>query len=129
MAKGAVLIGFGFTPTDADMEHAIKSGHIKNCDKVSLAQGTAQVSNDDAFAIYVHLARTQGWDFPGDLESFQLITRDGRKMWSVYPSSSVPAKISTTDLDEIAKSAIKRFEKENERKSRSSKRWWQFWKQ
>lgn len=126
MAKGAVLIGCGFTPTQADMEYAIKSGHIKNSEKVSLAQGKAQVSNDEAFAVYVHLARTQGWDFPGDLESFQLVTRDGRKMWSVYPSNNAPASVSTTDLDAIAKSAISTFEKEN--KHKSNKKWWQFWK-
>jgi|LGOV01.1.fsa_nt_gb hypothetical protein len=108
MAKGAVLIGCGFKPTQADVENAIEAGYIKNCDAVSTTSFDLEVDEKLAYATYISMSRERGWEDPGGLQAMRLTTRDGRQMWSVYPTGGAHTQ--------------------SPHQRTTSKKWWQFWK-
>lgn len=94
MTKGAVLIGYDFTPSNADFDAAFEDGHFKNCEKVLLAQGKAKMNKKGARELYFQLARKNGWDTLDNLKSYRIKSRDGRLMWSIYPTNNDPVTLT-----------------------------------
>ncbi len=60
MAKGAVLIGCGFKPTQADVRSAMEAGYIKNFDMVTTTWYQFEVDKELAYATYVEVGREKG---------------------------------------------------------------------
>jgi len=89
---GAVLIGCDFTPSNSDFNRALKDGHFRNCAKVLLTQGKANINKKEARELYLQLAHKNEWDVSGNLKSIRIKSLDGRLMWSVYPSSQTSSK-------------------------------------
>jgi len=119
MARGAVLIGCGFEPTDEDVQDAIQNGYVRNCGTVTTATAPEffKMNENRAVATYTHVARTNGWDYPDDFTAVKLTSSGGREMWSVYPSSGAPGQDSIPDLLQA-----------KQRAGETRKKWWQFWK-
>ena len=84
MAKGGILIGCGFKPTQADVENAIEAGHIKNCDAVSTTSFDLEVDEKLAYVTYISMLREKGWENLGGLQAMRLTTRDAGARCGVY---------------------------------------------
>ena len=85
MAKGAVLIGCGFMPTETEVYDAVQEGYLKNCDTVATLGFESQVAPDLILTTYVEIAREQGWVEPIGLQLSRFTTGGVQQMWSVYP--------------------------------------------
>jgi hypothetical protein len=123
MAKGAVLIGCGCVPTQADVQGAAKAGHIKNFDVVSTTglPSTIEVDEQIAYATYISMARDKGWDTEGDLQAIRLTTSDGRRMWAVSRAQSRDDRFREAGIERVTID-FSQFP------TSTPKRWWQFWK-
>ena len=89
MKKGGVLIGCGFTPTQALVQDAINSGDLKNCTTATTLSSPTNVERARklAPAAYIRCQRELGWDNPGELVVVELTTSQGQKMLAVYPKN------------------------------------------
>ena len=91
MACSAVLIGCGFTPSEADVNGAVQSGYVKNAGNVMAVQvPDEQITSDQAYSIYTSVREQEGWETPERLQAIEIVTEDERKVWSVYPADPEP---------------------------------------
>jgi len=89
MANSAVLIGCGFTPSEADVKGAVQSGYVRNAESVMAVKiPEEQITSDQAYSIYKTVSRREGWDQPERLQAVEIVAEGQRKVWSVFP---VPA--------------------------------------
>ena len=114
MTRGAILIGYGSLPTKADVQDAMKSRWIRNCDTVTTTSFPASVAPDRDlhFMTYLAAQKKKGWDAPGGLQAMKITTADGRVIYSVYPlAGDAPLGGADKPLQQA-----------------TQKSWWQFWK-
>ena len=89
MAYSAVLIGCGFTPSEADVNGAVRSGYVKNAESVMAVKvPEEQLTPDQAYSIYKTVGRREGWQTPERLQAVEIVAQDERKVWSVYPADA-----------------------------------------
>ncbi|MHC4717214.1 MAG: hypothetical protein ACYS5V_09610 [Planctomycetota bacterium] len=89
MAFAAVLIGCGYTPSEADVNGAVQVGYVRNAESVMAVKiPEEQITSDQAYSIYRTVREKEGWEQPERLQAIEIVTDDGRKAWSVYPADA-----------------------------------------
>lgn len=126
MAKGAVLIGCGFMPGQADVQLAVTQGHIKNADAVTAYCGPGDASQEDVVIRYVIAQREKGWEVPlGGVTAERLTLAGGRVMWAAYPAGVDKASGSP---QAVSAQRPKPTPQPAPSSTPTSRKWWQFWK-
>ena len=89
MAFSAVLIGCGFTPSEANVNGATRGGYVKNAESVMAVKiPEEQITSDQAYSIYTNVQEREGWEKPKHLQAVEIQAEDGRKVWAVYPANA-----------------------------------------
>lgn len=97
MAGSAVLIGCGFTPTEADVQGAVRSGYVRNAEQVLAVQiPEEQITSDQAYSIYKTVSRREGWEAPERLQAVEIVAGGPKKVWSVFPAPPAGADADAT---------------------------------
>jgi len=100
-AKGGVLIGCGFLPTQELLEAALNQGYIKNCEKITVFESKPDTNRMKATFLYMEIRYQQGWDDRGGIETSEMILSDGRKMWAVFPTERTIDESAEPRLSDI----------------------------
>jgi len=88
MAKGAVLIGCGFMPSQEDVKMAVSKGCVKNADAITTYSGAQDMPQDQAIMRHAMALMSKGWDMPlQGVTAEKLTLGSGRIMWVVYPTA------------------------------------------
>ena len=87
--RGAILIGCGFMPTQSQVQAAVREGHIRNADTVTVVEKPSMFAGgQEAYMTYIAAQKKKGWVDPSGLKADELTdVSTGRKMWVVYPTA------------------------------------------
>ena len=87
MARGAVLIGCGFMPSQEDVRTAVSQGYVENAENLTTYSGDEAMTQEQATMRYVAAQVSKGWDIPmGGLTANKVTFASGRNMWVVCPA-------------------------------------------
>ncbi len=89
MNKGALLIGIGFIPTESDVQLAVQSGGLKNCDVVHVNKIDHKPANNgelmnEIYALYKSQMQMKGWKATGVIVTELII--NNRVVYGAHPA-------------------------------------------